>query len=1150
MGVDEYDYASVDDEASLAEAAQQLNAAHSRDATTKALKRAVQVLEGCAQSEAMQKAVKPLADELLSPNLLTSKDKGIRIYVAACFVHSLRISAPLTPYEDTAMESLFGQVLQVFELLLEPSAASYRLCVAVLSVFAKVKCGLLLWDLDNGSMVDQLFRTLLYSINPRNKDELYGHIMEILTYMVEEADEIPPGLIEVLLECVETPEASPPRTRVVQSLLKRHEITMRVPLQIALKSVIEAGGGPYHNHYNLLLAIHQAVPQLLLPVLPHLCPLLEAEEESKRLAAVEVTGHLFSHAEPDIAGEYPELLSFFLRRFLDQKVDVRLRSLSFAKGICNSCSSLDQRTQVFQATAARQMDIDDRLRAHAVSVVCEIGAQHQSLLTPETFKTALGRLLDAKASVRKAAGPALAGLFRSSVQSIADGTAADISDSVLRIPGALLVHTCCDPDKSVRSSHECLLEDGLFPAKMPPADAARIWAEIIAVTDQPGRRALTTFLNRKQAFHENVLALLRLRQSLHCQPSASAAGLDSAPGANVIQRLAASLPDPPRAVEALKKLLALKDNHIFRGLESLEKGSCSPEAFETTSSDVLKRVGSRGGARDVTAVIVRRLRCSPLSASHLKALIDLVSDTEAPAGDPAVQAALSLLSIAVSADPRMASGLLEPLVGLLDLGGPEVVSFGCMALACVGQKAVAGGGRLSLKAAAIRRAVSRLTHICSEGPPGAGKFAGKALAMMAQHAGAEVKPQAVVQELVKLMDGGDWERSLAVLRSLSGFARVAPEAFAPSASHVVELVMCVLLMTPEDSPPPRSSRRRKSVEGWNHPSPELAMKGEAINLLGRAMTPDKDTPSGLESMHGVVAGLIQQLDSILEPSNSMEAYSIRGDAAEGRIRLSAASAMLRLARRHHQLFLPQTYINLSLTAQDPVMEVRTSFIAHVVKTAGHFEARRLNSIASKYMAMLCLSAVDPAAANRNRAAEELRRFVASRRQAVHAASMAAVCSSAETGGCNLPDQPEFMLPYAVFLLAHHPDLTEELDSLHGLQPWEQMLGFILEPLLDHEGLAEHGSSLPAICKTLLTLKLSGDVLAEGVNDNICLISDLGLAIVRGAVRSELDGYCSLDVWLVLTSVSGCVDSVEVWSGSASFLLSLPRFPFPGLCTNQ
>lgn len=150
-------------------------------------------------------------------------------------------------------------------------------------------------------------------------------------------------------------------------------------MQKTLTRVIEAGGDPYHNYHNLLLAVeslpplrpsvswlklrrlgnsprlfrllaaarrsptafffpfccerrralgfmelalqvHEAVPQLLLPVLPHLCSQLEAEDDGKRLSAVNVVGHLFSKSESDLVGEYPELFCVFLRRFVDQKV--------------------------------------------------------------------------------------------------------------------------------------------------------------------------------------------------------------------------------------------------------------------------------------------------------------------------------------------------------------------------------------------------------------------------------------------------------------------------------------------------------------------------------------------------------------------------------------------------------------------------------------------------------------------------------------------------------------------------------------------------------------------------------------------------------------------------------------------------------------
>ncbi len=69
-----------------------------------------------------------------------------------------------------------------------------------------------------------------------------------------------------------------------------------------------------------VIQVHQAVPQLLLPVLPHLCMQMEAEEDARRLGAVVTAGHLFSSADAELASEYPELLTGFLRRLVDQKV--------------------------------------------------------------------------------------------------------------------------------------------------------------------------------------------------------------------------------------------------------------------------------------------------------------------------------------------------------------------------------------------------------------------------------------------------------------------------------------------------------------------------------------------------------------------------------------------------------------------------------------------------------------------------------------------------------------------------------------------------------------------------------------------------------------------------------------------------------------
>ncbi len=76
---------------------------------------------------------------------------------------------------------------------------------------------------------------------------------------------------------------------------------------------------------------------MLLPVLPHLGPELQVENEAKRLAAVELLGRLFSR--PGSGGmlrEYAELFQDLLKRLHDQKV--RLFCWFFLLLRCTVCS--------------------------------------------------------------------------------------------------------------------------------------------------------------------------------------------------------------------------------------------------------------------------------------------------------------------------------------------------------------------------------------------------------------------------------------------------------------------------------------------------------------------------------------------------------------------------------------------------------------------------------------------------------------------------------------------------------------------------------------------------------------------------------------------------------------------------------------------
>lgn len=68
------------------------------------------------------------------------------------------------------------------------------------------------------------------------------------------------------------------------------------------------------------MQVYRAAPQTLLPVLPHLARQLGLQDDSRRLAAVDLLGPLFSIPGSQLDAENAHLFTELLQRFADQKV--------------------------------------------------------------------------------------------------------------------------------------------------------------------------------------------------------------------------------------------------------------------------------------------------------------------------------------------------------------------------------------------------------------------------------------------------------------------------------------------------------------------------------------------------------------------------------------------------------------------------------------------------------------------------------------------------------------------------------------------------------------------------------------------------------------------------------------------------------------
>jgi hypothetical protein len=171
---------------------------------------------------------------------------------------------------------------------------------------------------------------------------------------------------------------------------------------------------------------------------------------------------------------------------------------------------------------------------------------------------------------------------------------------------------------------------------------------------------------------------------------------------------------------------------------------------------------------------------------------------------------------------------------------------------------------------------------------------------------------------------------------------------------------------------------------------------------------------------------------------------------------------------------------------------------------------------AKYAAMLPLAAADPFRPNKDAAARMLRCWVAEQRALV-AASMAAAARGSRAGGSTMQEQPEMMVPYCLYILAHHPDFPqararvcrlsaagrrlplwlahdrrlqhapqraapaplfalqgEDADEPAAYEPFQFMLQFMLQPLLVACGSSPAGATIGLLLKMWRWMKNTAD----------------------------------------------------------------------------
>ena len=168
----------------------------------------------------------------------------------------------------------------------------------------------------------------------------------------------------------------------------------------------------------------------------------------------------------------------------------------------------------------------------------------------------------------------------------------------------------------------------------------------------------------------------------------------------------------------------------------------------------------------------------------------------------------------------------------------------------------------------------------------------------------------------------------------------------------------------------------------------------------------------------------------------------------GWVRYSAASALLRLFRGYDALMTGNDYLSIGLACQEPLADVRIALLKKLSATVAYFQSSKAANPqrAAKAAALYAIYSADPQKDHARAGFEKLKEYVTARRAVVERTALAAAAAG-DTGGTLINEMPEFILPFLVYFIAHHPDYRPEVIEQEHL---------FMDPLLDDDN--EEGDS--------------------------------------------------------------------------------------------
>ncbi|UYV72678.1 PDS5A [Cordylochernes scorpioides] len=1007
----------------------ELNEDLSNDELVRRLKECAQAFQNLSQEEDNSFIV-PLSLYLATPFFLEHPNKDVRLLVACCIADIFRVFAPEAPYKDVdILKSIFLFFVEQLQGLEDPKSPIFKRYFYLLENLSWVKSFNLCLELEeNQQIFCQLFNLIFGIISDDHASKVKAFMLDLLSPLIAEADVISQELLDlVLIQIIEPRKTQNKHAYILaRDLIKRGASNLEPYIQAFFSNILILNKGTISpltpRVYDLVYELNFLCPTIMSTVLPQLEFKLKSNQEKERLDVTKLLARMFSDKDSDLATQNNLLWKCFLGRFNDIGVRVRTRCVQYSMHFLLNHPEL--RGDIIDQLRLRQHDPEENVRYEVVMAIISAAKKDFSAVNDVLLNFVKERTLDKKFKIRKEALLGLAYLYKQHAESkdLPEST----RDCISWIKDKIL-HVYYQTALEDRMLVERILHTCLIPHQSPLEERMQKLYHLFATVDDNAVKAFIELLKSQNMVRSQFRAIVEYLQQPRTEERSKNINLK-------IHLLSKNLAQNLRTAEYTRRFVSSLDQNarLLSHMEVVVMGAASCGEIERSVKELLKTLGLPVQTNTYYMTLKQlfeRMAPAMMDEAGIRLLLTLVRDSLLGSGDmdvrlglyhtPSYLRGLQLIHVLSTIYPETFRGeeVYNELVNFLKCSDETAADLTIQILTSVGSVVEKSHPNL------LMRLLPILQNFVENGTT---KQAKHSVACLNAVAPNKERMFGQVLDHLKQHLHLDSQFFRTAVVSIGHIAYHCPELFGSTIKSIVSKVIVKdLLMADQDSP-----RESESMWGPADMLPEeTRVKIQGIKLMARWLLGQKTATNSALSTLRLLCTILRHHGDLMERGHVSE-------MEKSWLRLTAALTMLKICQDpgYADIISPDQFQQLAQVLNDECYEVRQKFGAKLHK---HLVSLRLPL---EFMAILALGALEKARdlkgqlkhyllANINRRKDFIKQHTAPLTQAKLYNTL-----------------PDYVVPYMIHLLAHHPSLRQH-DDVEPLMKLKDCLWFILEPLI-------------------------------------------------------------------------------------------------------